>query len=125
MLKTFLRHDSLRWLLFVVAAYSLLILSTTAEAAVIGVLKSTETPDTVRVTDEDAPYCANGSKSAVYVVGNSDKARAAGKVGLEIKGCWGVVSGKIHMEFEDGDVFSMPHDKIEWVAGKRPAKFWL
>jgi len=125
MLKTFLSHDSLRWLLFAVAAYSLLILSTTAEAAVIGTLKSNQTPDTVRITDEDVSYCVGGGKSAVYVIGNSDKARAAGKVGLEIKGCWGVINSEIYMEFEDGDVFSMPHDKIEWVAGKRPAKFWL
>jgi hypothetical protein len=116
-MKSLVRHPSFNWILGVVVAYCLLILSGTAEAAVVGNTKSKPNPetglsDTITLHSEQGPICPPNSKRAVYFVSKTNES---------VEGCYVVVDRVVHLGFVDGDKGSLPMEQFQWVPGQAPS----
>jgi hypothetical protein len=116
-MKSLVRHPSFNWILGVIVAYCLLILSDTAAAAVVGSVQSRPNPETgksdsITLHSEQGPICPVNSRRAVYFVS---------KDGSTVEGCYVVVNGTVHLGFIDGDTGGLPVEQFTWVPGNRPS----
>ncbi len=114
-MKALVRHPSFNWILGVVVAYCLLILSSTAEAAVVGSATSKPGPDgsdSITLHSEKGDICPEGAKRAVYYVAKTKES---------IEGCYVVRDKVVHVGFVDGDSGSLSADLFTWVPGNAPS----
>ena len=116
-MKSLVRHPSFNWILGVIVAYCLLILSSTAEAAVVGSVKSRPNPenglqDTITLHSERGEICPIASKRAVYYISKTKES---------VEGCYVVKDGIVHLGFIDGDNGALPIEQFTWVPGNAPS----
>jgi hypothetical protein len=116
-MKSLVRHPSFNWILGVVVAYCFLLLSTTAEAAVVGSAKSKPNPDNnlqdvITLHSEQGPICPANSKRAVYFVAKTNES---------VEGCYVVKDKAVHLGFVDGDNGALPVEMFQWAAGTAPS----
>jgi hypothetical protein len=116
-MKSLVRHPSFNWILGVVVAYCFLLLSTTAEAAVVGSAKSKPNPDsglsdTITLHSDQGPICPPASKRAVYWVSKTNE---------YVEGCYVIRDQEVHVGFVDGDRGVLPVSQFQWVPGQTPS----
>ncbi len=115
-MKALVRHPSFNWILGVVVAYCFLLLSSTAEAAAIGSVRSKPSPeglqDSVTLHSEKGDICPEGAKRATYYVSKTKET---------IEGCYVIRDKVVYLGFLDGDTGNLPAEAFTWVPGQAPA----